>query len=476
MSSHEKMKRGQVDRSVNSIRFCLSFLMLLCISSTSSAEKLELAETYTNDLTFDCEATVTSKGDVFFTKSEDKKDREQLAASASFRFLERRLPPAGRDALAFRAVRQFQSTNLKTTVGAHLTDVTLPRDANLIVSEGFREGIRHYSPNLKLTRDSLDLLELPGDPLVLIGLLPLEPVEIEDEWEPSDWVMQMLTGIEAVESTELNCKLAAANAVSAKVSFTGKVKGQRFGANTEVDVRGTLIFDLRTSHIAKTQAIYNIKADVGTVDPGLDLTVSSNLVRTVSAAKSPFTNELIDAIPLDPAKNLLELEFSAPEWGVQLAHDRNWHLYQAVIDAKDAAINKIQPVAIFRLVEHGSLVCQANFSPKLNSAPGQIIPIEQFEADIEKSLGKNFKSIADKEELTTPDGRTIYRVVTDGEQEYKGVKGSVMISMNWIYYLVTNNAGQQISFVFAVEEPLAEQLNKRDLEFVQGQRFTQKTR
>ncbi|MBT5020500.1 MAG: hypothetical protein HON04_17350, partial [Planctomicrobium sp.] len=151
MSSHEKMKRGQVDRSVNSIRFCLSFLMLLCISSTSSAEKLELAETYTNDLTFDCEATVTSKGDVFFTKSEDKKDREQLAASASFRFLERRLPPAGRDALAFRAVRQFQSTNLKTTVGAHLTDVTLPRDANLIVSEGFREGIRHYSPNLKLT-------------------------------------------------------------------------------------------------------------------------------------------------------------------------------------------------------------------------------------------------------------------------------------------------------------------------------------
>lgn len=457
-----------------------SFLKVCCVvcflpasSSNCFAEKLELFETYTNELTYDCEATVASKGDVFFTKSEDEKDREKLGASAAFRFLERRLPPAGRDALAYRAVRQFHSTNLKTTVGNHLTEVTLPQEASVIVSEGFREGIRHYSPNTKLTRDSLDLLELPGDPLVLIGLLPLEPVEIGEQWEPSDWVMQMLTGIEAVETTELQCQLSAANSVSAKVSFTGKIKGQRFGANTEVEVRGTLIFDLRTSHIARTQAIYNIKADVGTVDPGLDLTVSSNLVRNVSSAKSPFTEEFLESIPLEPPKEKLELVFNAPPWGIRLEHDRNWHIYQAILDSKDAAISKIQPVAIFRLIEHGSLVCQANFSPKLKSAPGQIIPIEQFESDIQQSLGKNFKSIADKEELMTPDGRTIYRVVADGEQEYKGIKGSVMISMNWIYYLVTNNAGHQLSFVFAVEAPLVEQLAKRDLEFVKGQVFVQ---
>ena len=378
--------------------------------------------------------------------------------------------PAGRDALAFRAVRKFQLTNLKTTVGGHLTEVTLPSEASLILSEGFREGIRHYSPNSKLTRDSLDLLEIPGDPLVLAALLPLEEVEVDDEWEPSDWVAQMLTGVEAVESSELKCQLTAANSVSAKVKFSGEVKGQRFGANTTVDVEGTLIFDLRTSHVARTQAIYNIKSDVGTVDPGLDLVVSSNLSRTVSSGKSPFSDTFIESIPLDPPQNLLDLTFAAPAWRVKLEHGRDWHLYQAVIDSQEASANKIQPVAIFRLIEHGSLVCQVNFSPQGSS--GTLIPIGQFASDIETSLGEKLKSIAGQDESKTPDGVSIYKVTAEGEQEYKGVKGSVMIAMTWIYYLVTNTDGQQISFVFAVEKPLVEQLNGRDEQFVKGLMFT----
>lgn len=451
-------------------RCLLAFsVVILGMAQQVLAEKMELTESYTNDQVYVCQATVSSKGKVFFSKSETEEDRESLTASAKFAFSERRLLPAGREALAFRSLRDFQSAEMTTLVADHPTEVKLLPEANLIVSSGYREGVRHYSPNAKLNRDSLDLLELPGDPLVLAALLPLNAVEVDDEWKPSDWVMQMLTAIEAVESSELSCKLTAANTVSAKVNFSGKIKGQRYGAATEVGVKGSLIFDLRTSHIARAQASYTIQADVGTVYPGLDIVVTSDLTRSIATAPGRLTEALAESIPLDPREGLLDLQFRAPEWGVELTHGRGWHLYNVILQGSN-------PVAIFRLVEHGSLVAQCNVSPLLKAAPGQTVPIEQFEADIQQSLGKSFKEIADQETLKTPDNRQVFRVVAKGEQEIKGKAGSALIPMTWIYYLVSDPTGRQLSFVFSVESPLVEQLNQRDLEMVKQQKFFEASR
>ncbi len=447
-------------------RFLYTGTIVIVTCLPASAEKLELKESYTNAQVYTCQAEISSKGEEFFTKSKEEKGRESLVAKATFQFTERRLAPAGRDALAFRAIRKFNLASVTTTVGDRTTDIQLSSKAKTIISEGYREGVRHYSPDVKLDRDSLDLLELPGDPLVLAALLPLESVDVGEEWKPSDWVMQMLTGIEAVESSALTCKLSAANSISAKITFTGKVKGQRYGAPTEVDVNGTLIFDMRTSHVARTQAIYKIKADIGTIIPGLDIVVTSNLVRTVSDKAGLFSNAEVEAVPLDPSEDLLKLVFAAPEWGVKLEHQRNWHLFHAVLKGANR-------VAIFRLVEHGTLVCQCNFSPLLKLASGETVPSEKFEADIQQSLGESFKKFGDRDQISTDDGRQILRVIVEGEREYKGNKGSALIPMTWIYYLVVDGTGRQLSFVFSVESPLVEQLNNRDLEIVKSQRFTQ---
>lgn len=450
-------------------RFFITGMIVVSTCLPAHAEKLELKESYTNAQVYVCKAEISSQGEESFTKSKDQEQREPLVAKATFQFSERRLAPAGRDALAFRAIRKFDLASVTTTVGDLTTGATLSPNAKTIISAGYREGVRHYSPAVKLDRDSLDLLEIPGDPLVLAALLPLEPVDVDDEWKPSDWVMQMLTGIEAVESSALTCKLTAANSISAKITFSGKVKGQRYGASTEVDVNGTLIFDMRTSHVAQTQAIYKIKSDIGTIIPGLDIVVTSNLVRTVSDETELFSDAEIESVPLDPAVDLLQLTFEAPEWGVKIEHKRNWHLFHAVLEGAN-------PVTIFRLVEHGTLVCQCNFSPLLNLAPGATVPSEQFEADIQESLGKSFKKFGERDLISTEDGRQILRIFVEGEQEVRGAKGSALIPMTWIYYLVINPTGRQLSFVFAVESPLVEQLNNRDLEFVKSQRFTAKKR
>lgn len=457
--------------ALRSMRVWLGGLLasLLMLGGVAFAERLELRESPLLSDTLKCQATVGSKGNVFFTKSETNRTSEPLEAAASFQFIERRLPGAGRDARAFRAVRHFQTATLTTTVGNHPTQVELPQTAALIVSEGHREGIRHYSPQQKLDRDALDLLEIPGDPLVLAALLPIEGVQIEDEWKPSDWVMQMLTGIEAVETSTLTCQLTAANKISAKINFNGSIKGQRYGAETEVSVKGTLIFDRRTSHVARTQAIYTIKADVGTIYPGLDLVVTSNLSRDVTSEIGSLTEQLLESIPIEAPEEQRELRFSAPEWGITVNHAREWHLFSHIPEGTN-------PVAIFRLVEQGTLVCQCNIVPRLRIPRGQTIPREHYESEIQEGLGQSFKKFGENQTYQTGDGRTIHRVVAEGEQEIKGLKGSALIPMTWIYYLVGEPSGRQLSFLFAVETSLVEQLADRDRRFVDQQRFTARER
>ncbi|TWT57343.1 hypothetical protein KOR42_07030 [Thalassoglobus neptunius] len=429
-------------------------------------ESISLKESYLSEHAFSCQAQIQTVGSVVTAKSQTEKDRLPLKAEAGFQFLEKLLPPAGRDAFALRSLRIFSRADLVTDVNDYRTESTLPADTRKIVAAGRREGVQNYPLSGNLTRDSLDLLELPGDPLAVIGLLPETDQEIGDSWTPPDWAIQMLTGIEAVKTSDFECKLSEANRISAKISLSGTVEGERLGAKTKVEVKGTVIYDRRTSHVAQTRVIYVILADIGTVNPGMDVKVTSNLVRKVASSQDEITPELLQSIGFEPDPSQLKLTFTVPEWGLQLSHLRDWHLFQTVASGSN-------PVSILRLVEHGSLVSQCNVSPLPPAAPGERIPLEQFENDIQSSLGDKFQEFGEREEIETGDDRKIYRVVANGQYEVKGASASAQIPMSWIYYLVVNPQGRQFSFVFSIEPTLLEQLESKDLDLVQSLRFTQ---
>ena len=123
-------------------------------------------------------------------------------------------------------------------------------------------------------------------------------------------------------------------------------------------------------------------------------------------------------------------------------------------------------------MENGSLICQSNVAKLPTAAPGKYASIDQFEADIQTSLGKRFKLLRPREKLPADDGRIIYRVVAEGQTTLASEKGATAVPMQWNYYLLAAPSGQQLSFVFAIEPPLVEQLKDRDLEMVQSVRFT----
>jgi hypothetical protein len=317
-----------------------------------------------------------------------------------------------------------------------------------------------------MTRESVDLLELPGDPLALTALLPRGPVEAGGEWKPAEWAPQMLATIEAVDQLDMNCRLASADNASARVEFTGRVTGQRQGANTEVDISGHLVFDRLQMLIVSAAAKYTIKTSIGATTPGIDATVDVTVDRSLSPSPGRLTDKLAESVPLEPPAQVQELVFEAAPWGVRLTHDRNWHVFQSLLEGS-------LRVVILRLMDRGNLICQCNISPVASVSPGQATPPEQFESDVRQALGKRLLQVNAREQIPA-EGATIVRLVTSGEIELAGEQATVKLPMNWIYYLCTDTSGKQVSFVFSIEPAYLEALAGRDLAMVKSLRFVKR--
>ena len=128
---------------------------------------------------------------------------------------------------------------------------------------------------------------------------------------------------------------------------------------------------------------------------------------------------------------------------------------------------------MLRLVELGSLVAQCNLSPAPSVTEGSSTPIEQFEADIERSLGERFGEVVARERGPDSRGRADLRIVVRGNVVLKSTQGRADVPMMWIYYLVTDPRGRQAAFVFFVDPSLVEQLRDRDREIVAGLEFVE---
>ncbi|MEZ5939886.1 MAG: hypothetical protein R3C18_00755 [Planctomycetaceae bacterium] len=435
--------------------------------STQSVRAVELTENATDTRTFQTKSQVRTTGQVFTLSSEGKKDPLALSATAQLQFRSRRLPPGGRDAEALRAVREFEVARVDTEVSGFKTAVVLPAQLKTVVAFGTREGVRSYCPEVLMTREALDLLEMPGDPLALIALLPLESVEVGGTWSPNEWAIQMLSGVEAAESSKMTCTLESADQTTAVFAFTGDVTGQRLGAVSTVQFTGRVQYNVAEKFISAAKLRYSVKSEVGTINPGLEAQVDVDFTRGLSNTPGMLTDAYLQNIPLNAPETALELVFDAVPWGLRLLHGRGWHLFQAVLESTESQ----HAVAILRLVDQGALVSQCNIAPVTNVQPGKRTPPQEFERDIQISLGSRLTKLSEQEDIPTSNGRYIYRVVAEGEVEISGDKGGVKIPMNWIYYLCTNSDGRQVSFVFAVEPELRETLGQQDRNIVTSASF-----
>lgn len=404
-----------------------------------------------SDTTYRVSAKAGIKGDLITPNAKAPASKWRLKSGADYVFHERRLPPAGRDAKSLRAVRDYTRARASTSVGDHKTTARLDPRCRIIVAAGRREGVLFYSPNALLTRENLDLLSSPADTLAVVAMLPRTEVEVGEKWNPDLWVIQMLTDTEAATEGKLACELTSVKKNRARVDVKGSLKGASLGAVCEVELSGHVIFDLEHKHVSHFEFERQEKRSPGTVNPGLDVTATITVDRTRAKAKLPAA----DRIPTDPTVQELRLVYRTP-WGVQLKHDRGWHVFSE--DPKSA---------ILRLVKDGRLFAQCNLQNVAAIRPGTRTPRNQFTADIRRTLGERLVGL-EPVRIVQQSPVFTYQAIAKGEAD--------QTKMQWLYYLCTDQNGKQVSLVYSIAESDLEALASIPTDQVKSIRFPTKAR
>jgi hypothetical protein len=434
------------------------WLAILHAAVGRAAERVALREDVADGRIRNVTVEMNVDGKLFPEPGPDKSLK--LAVEGRFDYAERRLPGTEREAASLRGIRYYKMAKAGIQAGEQTSNSALRKGQRLIVAHGQLDGIELFSPSGPLTYGELELLQVPGDSLALLGLLPDSTVEVEETWKPGDWVLPLLTGVEAIEKGDLKCKLESTAGGEAVISFRGEVTGATVGAAAFVGVEGRLVYDLGEKIISRMELTQTEKRSVGAVSPGLDVVARITLDRRVTERPVHLTDRDLANLPLEPNDVNRLLMFDAPAWNVRFYHDRRWHLFQ-----------QNSELALLRLLDKGGLIAQCNIKKLADAEPGKHVSQEQFQADIQQTLGSHFQEFVQTEKLKVRDGLFVLRVLAVGTIERRKEKEVELAPVQWIYYLVASADGRQLSFVFSVDPANVKELDNRDLSIVAGLEF-----
>ncbi len=431
-------------------RYCFIVLVMMFFASplAAMAEKYSLTEQADDGRVFGVQFNGTVEGKLKTAASKGKVITMPLKVKANLYFHERRLSGTGRNAETLRTLRYYERAAAEIDVADQINFNQLSSTHKLIVAQGTRERILFYSPTQMMKPDDIELLNVPGDSLAMLGFLPDEDVNISDTWEPESWVIQMLTSTEAISKSKLVCKLESVKNGIAHVSFEGTVDGATSGTDAKSTIKGNYQYDIAKKHISQVELTQTEKRSVGATSPGMDVTATIKFTRTLVKNKKYLTDKLANSIPLNPDPKLLKVTFDSA-WRTRIRLGRSWKVF-----------HQNTSVAVLRLLEKGSFIAQCNMAYVPTVASGQHLPEKKFVANVRSTLGDRLEKIVQQEEVKTGDKQYLYRVISTGTAN--------KIKMHWIHYLSTAPDGRQTSFTFSVESKLVEKLADRDLEIVKS--------
>ncbi len=361
-------------------------------------------------------------------------------------------PTAGKSA-GPRSVRYYDRADAVIKIDKGELKPALRGERRLIAIAPAQGAATIFSPSGPLARDELDLVDVPGNSLLIEGLLPGEPVAQGDRWQHSDQLMAALLGLDAVNRAEVSSQLVELSDLAAQIEIRGNIQGAVSGVASEMELKGRYKFDRKVGRITWFALLTKEKRSIGHVAPGVDVVARLQMKIAPDAVYAELEDQGLQGVDLNisPERTLLEHESTAGRY--RLLYDRQWHIMNDTADSM-----------AMRLVDRGELVAQCNVTTLAPVKQGEPTNLAKFQQDIERSLGKSFRRFLAASQAANESGDRVYRVVAEGEVDE--------LPIQWNYYLVTAPDGRQAVFAFTLESNLVERLGAADSAVVGSLEFT----
>jgi hypothetical protein len=325
---------------------------------------------------------------------------------------------------------------------------SLRPEAAILVAARRDDGVFAFSPAGPLTRQELELVQAPGDPLGLSGLLPAKPVGVGDTWLVSASTARALSDYDALASNTFRGKLESLDRDTALVRLTGEIRGAARGGEGKIRCDGIYRFDRKAERIADLTLHREEVREPGPVEAGLDLKGTLTMEQRPAEVPAELIDTAIAGLTVDDENARALLKLSPPGGKYSLLHDRDWHLFWD--DAR---------VAVLKRLDHGEVVAQCNLAVGPNAGKGRHQDPAQFRQDIRQALGKRFGRIVGEGEVEgATAGGYRYKVAVEGKEGDVGIL--------WYYYLVASPEGNQLLVTFTLGEAQAKSFGNQDLQVI----------
>ena len=314
----------------------------------------------------------------------------------------------------------------------------------LLVADRRAEGVVVVSTGGPLSRWELELVQVPGDPLALGGLLSDRAVKVGEKWPVSLAAAKTLSEYDTVVTNGLEAKLDVLTEASATIRIGGSVKGSARGGDGEIRITGTLLFDRKANRIRKIELSRDETRKQGFVEWALDVKSRLLVEKTDGEATSALSDDALAALPKDNEPQRERLLLESPDARYTIEHDRDWHvMYES------------PKQVVLKRIDKTGMVAQCNLAvgPKVGKGGHQ--NLDEFRNDIKKALGARFVAIAEEGEVDgLPSGGFRYKIGVSGREGTRDVI--------WYYYLIASPEGEQLLATFTLDAASLERFGAED--------------
>ena len=391
------------------------------------------------------------RGDLKF-RGDDKVEALPMQAKGTLNYDERLLQLGDEAQTGLRSLRHYDDAQVEILVHKDRSNRSLADTRRLVAVERKLESTDIYAVERLLSRDDLDLIDIPCNSLLIDALVPGHELTVGSTWPHSDHLMAALLGIDAVSSNDVESTFTAIDDNVAKIEMAGTVHGAIAGVATEMDVKARYLFDTERGRVGWIALIIKEKRSIGHVAPGLDVVVRLQMTIKPSKPTPELADAVVAALP-EESKELRELlVYEDDKHGFGFAYPRNWHV-----------VTEDDNVVVLRMIERGELIAQCNVSPLGRKPPEHASTLDTLQRDIKQSLGDNFGSFVRAGESKTSSGLTLREVIAQGTASSQ--------PMHWHYYVIRDEGGKRLSFAFTLESELEPQLGEVDRQIVSSVQF-----
>ncbi len=394
----------------------------------------------------DVQVVIEVTGDLKLNADGKQVNRLPLRVSGRSRYDERTRHPQSGDG-SKRDVRFYHDAQATIAIDENRIEMGLSDDRKLIVADASATKLTLFSPLGPLTRDELELIQTQGSSSLLDRLAPASPVALYAEWSHDARDLAPLLGLDAIHQTDVKSTLRQVEGDVAIIDMSGQVSGAIDGVASDITLKAKYNINLQSHRVTWLAMSMREDRAIGHATPGFDVTARVRVEINEKPTSDELSEAILNQLPLELNAGSTQLRLESRLGGFGLLHARDW---QMMVDRHD--------VTILRMIDQGVLIAQCNISSLPDLASGKRVQLPEFQADIEKALGKSFGQFVEASQQRSDRGHRVLRAVVSGLASE--------LPIQWIYYHISDDDGRQTALVFAMDAKIVEKFAGADQSIV----------